>query len=62
MTKPVWSLECLDFAESSYTCGQMPGSLSQDYKITNVMQHAKTNLFSLKWDSELLYYSTRGCL
>ena len=26
------------------------------------MQHAKTRLFSLRWDSELLYYSTRGCL
>ena len=26
------------------------------------MQHAKTRLFSLNWDSELLYYSTRGCL
>ena len=27
-----------------------------------MMQHAKTRLFSLKWDSELLYYSTKGCL
>ena len=27
-----------------------------------VMQHAKTRLFSLKWDSELLFNSTRGCL
>ena len=26
------------------------------------MQDAKTRLFSLRWDSELLYYSTRGCL
>ena len=26
------------------------------------MQHAKTRLFSLKWESQLLYYSTRGCL
>ena len=26
------------------------------------MQHAKSRLFSLKWDSELLYNSTRGCL
>ena len=26
------------------------------------MQHAKTRLFSPKWDSELLFYSTRGCL
>ena len=26
------------------------------------MQHAKTRLYSLKWDSELLFYSTRGCL
>ena len=29
---------------------------------THVMQHAKTRLFSLKWDSELLFYLTRGCL
>ena len=27
-----------------------------------MMQHAKTRLFSPKWDSELLFYSTRGCL
>ena len=26
------------------------------------MQHAKIILFSLKWDSHLLCYSTRGCL
>ena len=26
------------------------------------MQHAKTRFFSTSWDSELLYYSTRGCL
>ena len=26
------------------------------------MQHAKTRLLSLKWDSEFLCYSTRGCL
>ena len=26
------------------------------------MQHAKTRLFSPKWDSELLFYSTRWCL
>ena len=26
------------------------------------MQHAKTRLFPLKWDFELLYHSTRGCL
>ena len=26
------------------------------------MQHAKTRPFSLKWDSDLLYYSTRVCL
>ena len=24
------------------------------------MKHAKIRLFSLKWDSELLYFSTRG--
>ena len=24
------------------------------------MQRAKTRLFSLKWDFEILYYSTRG--
>ena len=27
-----------------------------------VMQHAKTRLFSLKWDPELLYYSARVCV
>ena len=26
------------------------------------MQHAKTRLFSRKWNSELPFYSTRGCL
>ena len=26
------------------------------------MQHAKTRLVLLKWDSELLFYSTRVCL
>ena len=36
MTKPVWSLECLDFEESSYTCSQLPGSLRQDYKYMHV--------------------------
>ena len=25
-------------------------------------EHVKTRLFFLKWDFELLYYSTRGCL
>ena len=35
-------------------------SKSKGYR--NVMQHTKIRLFSLKWDSELLYYSTRGCL
>ena len=34
----------------------------QRKKVINVMQYTKTRLFSLKWDSELLYYSTRGCL
>ena len=36
MTKPVWSLECLDFEKSSYS--QLPGSLRQDYKYMHVKQ------------------------
>ena len=36
MTKPVWSLECLDSEERSYS--QLPGSLSQDYKYMHEKQ------------------------
>ena len=36
MTKPVWSLECLDFEERLYS--QLPGRPSQDYKYMYVKQ------------------------
>ena len=36
MSEPVWSLECLDFEESSYN--QLPGSLSQDHKYMHARQ------------------------
>ena len=36
MTKPVWSLECLDLEERSYS--QLQGSLSQDYKYMHAKQ------------------------